>query len=91
MRPKIRTQELKVSPNPVSDECLVSFVSGYWFRGIIEVYNMQGRLVNKLPVDVASGQNNLSLNLSYLQSGVYLMVVKNNHNKPVGTTRLIKR
>lgn len=88
---KIKTQELKIAPNPVRDECLVTFLSGYWFRGIIEIYNLQGRLVNKLPVDVASGLNNMSLNLSHMKSGVYLLAIKNNHNKPVGTTRLIKR
>ena len=87
---KIKTQELKIAPNPVRDECLVTFTSGYWFRGIIEIYNMQGRLVNKLPVEVASGHNNMSLNLSHMKSGVYLLAIKNNHNKPVGTTRLIK-
>ena len=88
---KIKTQELKIAPNPVRDECLVTFTSGYWFRGIIEIYNMQGRLVNKLPVEVTSGHNNMSLNLSHMKSGVYLLAIKNNHNKPVGTTRLIKR
>ena len=47
---------------------LVTFTSGYWFRGIIEIYNMQGRLVNKLPVEVTSGHNNMSLNLSHMKS-----------------------
>lgn len=87
---QIKAQALRIAPNPVRDECLLSFSSAYWFRGAVEIYNVQGQMVNRLPIDVVSGQNNSSLNLAHLQSGIYILSLKNNLNKHIGTSRFIK-
>lgn len=87
---KIKT-EISVYPNPVTDYCNIQFTSSSMFKGSLAVYTMQGRTVLQVPQNFNHGPNTKSLNLGHLSSGIYLLAVRDDLNKALGTFKIIKR
>lgn len=71
-----RAMELiSLAPNPVKQTTSLRMVSNHATEAQINILNAAGLLVNKLKVNLVSGENNVSLNLSKLAAGVYNIVV----------------
>ncbi len=61
-----------VYPNPAWQKATISFTNAAKEQVNVQVYNMQGLLVINLPIqEFASGQHEISLDCSKLNSGVY--------------------
>jgi hypothetical protein len=74
-------KELEVYPNPVSDELHIQNAD---FNSIVEVYNLQGKLVLTEKIDA-----NNTLNVSRLNPGLYMLKASERSNKVLG--KFIKR
>lgn len=72
---KLEELELKVAPNPVQSQALISFklkeAEPIW----LDVFDVQGRWVRSLAANqgMAAGENQKELDLSGLQSGAYYL------------------
>jgi len=70
---KLLKEELKLYPNPVYDIVNVEF--DIIEQGVvsIQVMDLSGKVVNSLQSSVNKGKNKLSLDLSHLANGTYIM------------------
>lgn len=57
-------------PNPVSSNSLISYYLQINHFGIIKIFDMQGNLVEKYPLN--SGKNTLQINCRNLENGIYM-------------------
>jgi hypothetical protein len=76
---------LKISPNPASDFIILNNIeqnSDYQ----VEIYNTKSQLI--LSENINSNSN--KINIEKLQSGVYIIVLKNNNKLEVYNSKLIK-
>jgi uncharacterized protein (DUF1501 family) len=81
---------LSIYPNPVEDFCNLSFQSKSWNRGSVEIHNLQGALMNKIPFEIVSGENSPQINLSHLKRGTYFVTLRNSREVSMGTQKIIK-
>jgi len=80
--------KLSVSPNPVLNDCKISFASQKAGSGEIRIFDMIGNAVMNRAIDIVSGKNTLSLSLSALNSGVYQLQILDSSGH-VATQKLI--
>lgn len=67
---------IKIYPNPIYDNLNFNFQNGTVVSDLqIEIFDIQGRLV--LSKEIADGNNEVSLNVENLYSGVYLVKITN--------------
>lgn len=86
-----RAMELiSLAPNPVKQTTSLRLVSNHAAEAQISILNAAGVLVNKMKVNLVTGENNVSLNLSKLAAGVYNIVVSQ-PNAEKQSIRLIKQ
>lgn len=72
-----RNMQLSVYPNPTSGNSFLEYSLGQRSKVEIGIYSLQGRLVSSLDEGVVSeGKHQVSLPLSHLLSGVYLLQLK---------------
>ena len=64
-----------IYPNPLSREGQLNIVLNFdkAATGQIEIYSLTGALLNRIPVQISTGINNLALDMSDLNKGVYLV------------------
>ena len=81
---------MSLAPNPVKHATNLRLVSNHKGEAQISILNAAGVLVNKLKVNLVSGENRVNLNLSNLAAGVYNIVVSQ-PNAEKQSIRLIKQ
>ena len=82
---------LKIVPNPVVNDMIIWFSSSEWLRGGIQIYDLQGRIVEDLSVDFSTGINQIPLNLSNLSNGLYVIKVVDDRNQTIATSKFSKQ
>lgn len=80
---------LKVFPNPATEYVMVELQSDEIKDGIIQMYDMNGRLVYNEKFNVTQGPNRIEL--SDLNSSQYILKVSNSSGEVLQTFKLIKR
>ena len=73
-QPGIAT-ELSLYPNPAKDQLSLEFIATLSENVVIEIFDIQGRLVFEKSVSSYIGRNKVELNLSKLETGLYLVKV----------------
>ena len=72
-------------PNPVNDVLNVRY--DFTTPHHVKVLNAQGQIVQSSILDGAQS----TLTVSELSAGVYLLIIEDEHNQPVGTSRFVKQ
>lgn len=72
--------DINLYPNPAT---YLATISGLPYEFALNVYDLSGRLV-------ISQENNNEIDISYLESGVYVVDVRTNEGSPLYSTKLIK-
>lgn len=67
---------IDVYPNPVKDLLNITLSSGESGDFFVKLYDMEGRIVRNIPVPVIEGSNSISLEVTGLRSGLYLLHVE---------------
>ena len=62
-----------VYPNPVSTEMNLLFSSNVEEQQVVQLFDLSGREVMRKSIPVSTGENVVTLDLSDLQSGLYLL------------------
>lgn len=65
--------DLNIFPNPSSDKLNIDLLSGLNGDAMIEMTDLQGKAVTSRSVQLKSGYNNWSLDVSSLSNGMYLL------------------
>lgn len=68
--------QFNIYPNPVTDECTVSF-DKYYSQIKIEIFDIQG---SKLKTITAGGTNNMVISLNVLPEGIFVMKINADNN-----------
>ena len=79
------TGTITVYPNPVQDQVNISYDAEANSSAVICIYSLTGTLIRNERVNITEGKNVLSLNLSNLVSGGYIVYL-NDHGKKASTT-----
>lgn len=77
-------------PNPAKDVLNVSITQPQGGKHKVEVYDAIGKLVSSHKMDLNGGNNVLTLDVSTLAKGTYIIMVKNADNGTVANTRFVK-
>jgi hypothetical protein len=72
-----------VYPNPSNGSFTVSFESLHKSAAVIRVIDITGKTVYSVNHDIAGGNNYLSLDISSLTFGIYLLQIETNEGKSV--------
>lgn len=72
---KITIDGMKLFPNPMLDLATVEFNSTLSLNAKIEIVNILGSIVSTEDVFISNGNNELKLNTSSLESGIYIINV----------------
>lgn len=70
------TAKIQVYPNPTSDYANISLTLTNSTNGTLSVYDINGRLVKKLDLELTSGSNKINFNVNDLQKGTYFISIK---------------
>ena len=87
----LHSTSLVVAPNPVVNDTVVQFSSPMWMRGELQIHDLQGRIVQDLPMDFSTGLNRIPLNFSHLSKGLYVLTVLDDKNKALASTKFTKQ
>ena len=87
----VHSTSLVVAPNPVVNDTVVQFSSPMWMRGELQIHDLQGRIVQELPMDFSTGLNRIPLNFSHLSKGLYVLTVLDDKNKALASTKFTKQ
>lgn len=70
------TWSVTIYPNPVDQQATITLHALEPGTVLLSLYDVAGRLLNRLPVDVAAGENSIPLyDVSHLSAGTYLLQV----------------
>jgi hypothetical protein len=75
---KSQTDEIKVYPNPATDKLHISLFSNVAEPTKVIIYDQSGRKIQSSDTDY-DGHSQITLNVSSLSNGSYLLCVRNNH------------
>jgi hypothetical protein len=75
---KSQTDEIKVYPNPATDKLHISLFSNVAEPTKVIIYDQSGRKIHSSDTDY-DGHSQITLNVSSLSNGSYLLCVINNH------------
>lgn len=73
-------KQIDVYPNPVSDNATLEFVSETSNMANLLIFDLNGRKVKDMSITVQKGINNISINVSDLKSGSYVIQLVNGSN-----------
>jgi hypothetical protein len=87
------TDLFSVYPNPVHDKVYINLVAENAPRAIISIYDGRGALVKQQTATLLTGNNQVSIDMSSLLNGVYLLSAEweNGLMKTTRTVKLLKR
>jgi hypothetical protein len=77
-------------PNPAKDVLNVSITQPQGGKHKVEIYDAIGKLVSVHKQDLKGGNNVITLDVSDLAKGTYIIMVKNADNGTVANTRFVK-
>ena len=81
---------LQLIPNPATEKVTLQITSPQNLPNTeIEVFNITGAKVHETTVDLQAGGNQISINLTGFEKGLYLVQVRN--GETVLQTKLVKR
>lgn len=83
----ISNESFEIVPNPANGIATLSFTSSANENSELMVFNMAGEKVISLPFNILFGDNKTAIDVSALQSGVYMVSIRNGKN--LMTKRLI--
>lgn len=67
--------QLSIVPNPSIDIFKLSIQSTKEGKGIISIFDIQGKIIEKLEPDFSKGRNQFTLNSSSWNSGIYTIKI----------------
>jgi hypothetical protein len=73
--------EMTLFPNPVVNEANVKISMEKETQLQLSVFSAEGKLIRNQSVNASAGLNNLSMNLSDLNAGIYMMVLSDDSKK----------
>ena len=73
--------ELSIYPNPVNSEDIYIKTSTDLGKSNIEIYSIDGKLVETIYADIKKGNNKINLTHSNYQKGIYNMIINTKDNK----------
>ncbi|MDF1698709.1 MAG: CotH kinase family protein [Saprospiraceae bacterium] len=79
---------INVYPNPAIDRVGVQFFSMDKGANVIQIFNLQGQLVYKTEVQVVEGNNQIELDVSQINGGVYNLNLTNLETNKTRSIRL---
>jgi len=74
---EINTNSITVYPNPVENQMFVNFSSEKAETISIDIYTMEGKLINSTLYNCSAGNNKTSVSTANLSAGLYQYVLKN--------------
>lgn len=80
----------RVFPNPVYDRISISIVSGNASKVSIKLFDRLGTLVQKENINILHGNNQVSLNIAPVPSGVYSLSAEWDNGKMKKTVQVLK-
>ncbi len=80
---------VKVAPNPVSERINVTFESNEQFNAQIIVSDLIGRQISAQKVEILRGGNNVYVNMSNMNSGIYFIQLRQ-ANRLLFTEKIVK-
>ncbi len=83
------TMQINVFPNPINSRSVIQILAKEEQEISVELFQVNGKLVFSTKKLMVAGLNQIDQNLSYLSSGVYLLVIKNGSGEKI-ITKLIK-
>ncbi|MCX6270161.1 MAG: T9SS type A sorting domain-containing protein [Bacteroidetes bacterium] len=87
--PSIGKDNISLSPNPVTDESVVTIRSSSDKSLIIKVYDILGKEVQEKGISVTEGVNTTTLNFSDMEQGFYFVQLWD-INKKIETQKVVK-
>jgi len=82
--------DITIFPNPATDQVNIQFDLQYTSAVILEVSDLNGRVLHSLTFDKTTvGTNNVSIDLSGYDQGIYMLTLRSNNSQSV--SKLIKR
>jgi CHRD domain/Secretion system C-terminal sorting domain len=80
---------VKVAPNPVSERLNVTFDSNEQFNAQLIVSDLAGRQISAQKVEILRGGNNVAINMSNINSGIYFIQLRQ-ANRLLFTEKVVK-
>ena len=84
----INSSSITLSPVPAGDVLNIDYVSENSGQTTIEIYDLAGNKLIEIPAKFVEGNNNLSINIKNLNSGTYILTVKN--SEKIETKKFVK-
>jgi hypothetical protein len=82
--------KMTASPNPFNDIIQLQLQSEKNEKAVVQFYATNGALALSQTIDLMSGQNNIRLQTSQLQKGMYIVSIRNASSQQAQITRLMK-
>lgn len=79
----IPASSLQLNPNPASGSVLIRFESPADGQVMINLYDLQGRMVLEAGAAVSTGMNDLVIDLKSLSKGIYVLHIQNEYARLV--------
>jgi len=83
---KIEHKDISIYPNPFYDYLNIEYTSETTENAIISISDITGRIIQKQNITTVKGNNQLSLDLSNLPKGSFLLHIESKH---INTTQII--
>lgn len=90
-KPLDEFSEVKLYPNPASENLTMEFMLNDPLRLVSEVYTSSGVICKKSQHSCISGENNLNFNISDLKPGIYLILLESEDGQILSTVKFAKR
>lgn len=85
---EVAIQSASVFPNPVSDVATIRVTAQQNSTGLIQLVDMKGSIIVNATANIASGVNNIQLNLSNQPAGVYHLCITTGSERQ--TVKIVK-
>ncbi len=83
------TLQVNVFPNPINSNSIIQIIAKEAQEISLELFQINGKLTFSKKKLLVEGQNQVDQNLTFLSSGIYLLVIKNGAGEKI-VTKLIK-
>jgi hypothetical protein len=76
-----QNESIKVYPNPVKNDCLVSMQTEINGAATLRLYDSKGRLLQQKQAGIQAGNNQFRISMSGYTQGIYSLVITSNDGK----------
>ena len=81
--------QLQISPNPMSSQATISYKTAPNTNATINIYNLQGKMVQTYQANETSGNTSISINRGQLPAGTYMVELKTDKGSSISKKLLI--